>query len=275
MVNRKLPFGYRIRDGQVQIAADEAKTVRMIFDRYIAGVSYDRLAGELNGHDVPYAPGKRWNKNMVARILQDERYLGGSTYPQIVTQESFRHARVAKPDVSGTRSCAEIKDIRILARCGLCHGPMRRTRQNYWLCPHCMDSPANVKDDHLILCVDRLLRRLREHPESIAPSPAVPTDNEVVLCAQDRFIQEMNKPGFDEGAAKSAALALASAQFNALDSSDYETMRIQYILGHSDPCDGLDTNLLRQIVSAILIHPNGSVSLQLKNNQIVERSDCT
>lgn len=275
MANRKLPFGYRIRGGQVQIAEHEAETVRMIFDRYIAGVSYDRLAGELNGHDVPYAPGKRWNKNMVARILQDERYLGGSVYPQIITPERFQCARTAKPEVSGTRNRAEIKDIRILAQCGLCHHPMRRTRQNYWLCPHCMDSPAGIQDDYLIQCVTQLLRRLREQPDAITPSPAVPADNEVILCAQGRFIQEMDKPEFDETAAKSAALALASARFNALGSEDYETMCIQYILGQSESSDGLDTSLLRQVVSAILIHPNGSLSLQLKNKQIVERSDST
>ena len=273
MVNRKLPFGYRIRDGQVQIAEDEAETVRTIYDRYIAGVSYDRLAGELNGHDVPYAPGKRWNKNMVARILQDERYLGSSAYPQIVTQESFQHARAAKPNVSGTRSRAEIKDIRILARCGLCQGPMRRTRQNYWLCPHCMDSPASIQDDRLVQCVAQLLRRLREHPEAIALSPAAPADNEAVQSAQDRFSQEMDKPEFDETAAKSAALALAAAQFDALGSEDYETMRLQYILKQSEPCDRLDTSLLRQVTSAILIRPNGAVNLQLKNNKIMERSD--
>ena len=275
MTIRKLPFGYHVRGGQVQIVEHEAETVRMIFDRYIAGASYDRLACELNGQDIPYAPGKRWNKNMVARILQDERYLGGSVYPQIVTQESFQHARAAKPDVSGTRSCAEIKDIRILARCGLCHSPMRRTRQNYWLCPHCMESPASIKDDHLIQCVDQLLRRLCEHPDIITLPPAVPVDNEAVQSAQDSFSQEMDKPEFDETAAKSAALDLASAQFNSLDSSDYEAMRLQYILGQSEPCEGLDTSLLRQIASAILIHPNGSVSLQLKNKRVMERSDST
>ena len=85
----------------------------------------------------------------------------------------------------------------------------------------------------------------------------------------------MDKPEFDEGAAKSTALALASAQFDALGSEDYETMRIQYILGQREPCDGLDTRLLRQVAFAILIHPNGSVSLRLRNNQIVERSDST
>ena len=83
----------------------------------------------------------------------------------------------------------------------------------------------------------------------------------------------MEKTEFDEGAAKSAAFALVSAQFNAIDSSDYETMRIQYILEQTEPHDGLDTGLLRQITSAILIHPNGSVSLRLKNSQIMERGD--
>ena len=66
MANRKLPFGYRIRGGQVQIAEREADTVHMIFDRYIAGIFYDRLASELNGQDIRYIPGKPWNKNMVA-----------------------------------------------------------------------------------------------------------------------------------------------------------------------------------------------------------------
>lgn len=275
MANRKLPFGYRIQGGQVQIAEHEAETVRMIFDRYIAGISYDRLASELNGQDIPYTPGKPWNKNMVARILQDGRYLGGSTYPQIVMSESFQSARAAKPNVSGTRACMEIKDIRILARCGLCHGPMRRARKNDWRCPHCMASPAGIKDDHLVQCVDQLLRRLREYPDAIVSTLAVPADNEVILCAQNSFIQEMDKPEFDEGVAKANALALAAARFNALSSADYETMRIQYILGQSEPCDGLDTNLLRQVVSAILILPNGAVSLQLKNRHIIERSDGT
>lgn len=272
MANRKLPFGYRIRGGQVQIAGHEAETVRTIFDRYIAGISYDRLASELNGQDVPYTPGKPWNKNMVARILQDGRYLGGSTYPQIVTPESFQCARAAKPDVSGTKACMEIKDIRILARCGLCRGPMHRQRKNYWRCPRCMDSPASIKDNHLVQCVDRLLRRLCEQPDIAAPAPA-DAGNEVVLRAQASLTDELDNPEFDEGAATAKALALAAARFNTLGSEDYETMRIQYILGRSKPHDGLDSNLLRQVVSAILLHPNGSVSLQLKNSQITERSD--
>ena len=273
MGKRKLPFGYHIRDGQIKIKENEAQAVRMIFDCYTVGMSYSELTDKLNGQGVPYVSGKPWNKNMLARVLQDERYMGGAAYPQIITPKSFQYAKAAKPDASGTTDCAEIKDIRILARCGLCHGPMRRERKDRWQCPQCMDSPAGIKDSHLILCVDRLLRRLHEKLETAAPSPAAPTDDEAVRRAQDDFAHELDKPEFDESAATAKAIILAAARFNTLGSGDYETIRLQYILENYKPQDRLDTSLLRQIASAILIYPNGAVSLKLKNSQIIERSD--
>ncbi len=130
MANRMLPFGYCIQNGLIQTAEPEANVVRTIFQRYAEGLSYGRLAEELNGQGIPYASGKRWNKHMVARILRDERYIGGPTYPQIVAPECFRLAKAAKPDVSGTAECGEITEIRKLARCSLCHGPMHRERKN-------------------------------------------------------------------------------------------------------------------------------------------------
>lgn len=269
MGKRKLPFGYHIRDGQLKIKENEAQAVQMIFDHYTAGMSYSELTDKLNGQGIPYVPDKPWNKNMLARVLQDERYTGGAAYPQIITPESFQYAKAAKPDTSGTTDCAEIKDIRILAQCGLCHGPMRRERKDRWQCPKCMDSPTSIKDSHLILCVDRLLRRLHEKPETVALSPAVPVDDETIQRTQDDFIHELDKPEFDESVATTKAIALATARFNALGSGDYETMRLQYILTNSRPQDGLDTGLLRQIASAILISPNGAVSLKLKNSQII------
>ena len=275
MAIRKLPFGYHIRNGQIQIKEDEAQTVRMIFDHYTAGMSYAKLTNKLNRQGVPYVPGKPWNKNMVARVLRDGRYIGGSAYPQIVTPESFQHAQAAKPCVTGTADCVEIKDIRILARCGLCHSPIRRERKDRWHCPNCMDMPATIKDDHLILCVSRLLRRMHEQLDTVALSPAVPIDDETVQHAQDDLTHELNKPEFDESAAIVKAIALAAARFDALGSADYETMRIQYILKQAEPHDGLNTELLRQTTSAILIYPTGAVSLKLKNNQIAGRSDST
>lgn len=270
MANRKLPFGYCLRNGQVREEEQETGMVQLIFRRYGEGASYGTLADELSALGCPYAPGRPWNKNMVARILQDGRYLGSAEYPRLLSPELFHQAQSARPDVSGRLERPEIKDIRVLARCAQCGEPMRRMRKNYWYCSNCMASPRKIKDEALILCVERLLRGLREHPESISPAPAAESENEAVRTAQDRLTHELEQAEFDEAAAKAQAIALASARFDALDSEDYEAMRLRHLLGSTKPCDGLDSELLRQIAAAVLIHPSGAVSLKLRNGQTIE-----
>ncbi len=272
MENRKLPFGYHIQDGQIHVAEHEAEVVRIIFTRYTEHPSYGKLAAELNGQRVPYLPGKRWNKNMAARILRDGRYLGGSTYPQIITLEAFQQAQAAKPVVSGKIDRPESKAIRMLARIVLCDLPRRGERKDNWHRPFCVDSFTKVKDDDLIMSVEQQLQRLHSQPDTIFLSPASDVESETIQSAQDKFIHEMDKPEFDEDAAKAAALALASTRFDALGSEDYETMQIRHTLDHAEQTDGLDTELLRQITKAILIHPSGVVRLQLKNGQILKGS---
>ena len=270
MVNRKLPFGYCLRNGQVREEEQEAGLVRLIFRRYGEGASYGKLADELNTLGCPYAPGRPWNKNMVARILQDGRYLGNAEYPRLLSPELFHLAQSARPDVSGRLKRPEVKDIRVLARCAQCGEPMRRMRKNYWYCSNCMASPSKIKDEALILCVERFLRGLRERPETIAPTPAAEGENEAVRTAQDLLARELEQAEFDEAAAKAQAIALASARFDALGSGDYETMRLRYLLNGAEPGGGLDTALLRQVAAAVLIHPSGAVSLKLRNGQTLE-----
>ena len=133
-----------------------------------------------------------------------------------------------------------------------------------------MTVPAKIRDENLILCVGRLLRYLREHPESIAPAPASEGDSEAVQAAQEGLAHELERAEFDEAAAKAQAIALASARFDALGSGDYEAMRLRQLLDCAPQNDGLDTELLRQIAAAVLIHPSGAVSLKLRNGQTLE-----
>lgn len=90
---------------------------------------------------------------------------------------------------------------------------------------------------------------------------------------ENEFNLAIQAEEFDESTARAKAISLAAARFNALGSEDYETMQIQYILAKTEQNGGLDTALLRQITSAILIHPTGEISLKLKNGQIMKRSD--
>jgi hypothetical protein len=224
----------------------------MIFTSYAEGNSYETLAEWLNHGEHAYFPGRRWNKNTLARILQDERYLGNGVYPAILAAVAFQRR---KPAASGKLNHPQIKDVRVLARC--------------------MTSAVNSTDKRLMDSVAELLQGLCRHPDAVVSLPAADMESEGILAAKDSLTHELENGEFDEATARAKAISLAAARFDALGSEDYETMRIQYILARAEQNGGLDTALLRQITSAILIFPTGEVSLRLKNRQIIKRSDLT
>lgn len=81
---RKIPFGYRMESGTLLPQTTEAETVRWIYASYLRGNSLKGLADKLREQGVPYMEGKVWNKNMVARILEDQRYAGTEDFPAII-----------------------------------------------------------------------------------------------------------------------------------------------------------------------------------------------
>lgn len=95
-MNRKQPFGYRMELGEVIPHPDEAETVRWIFAQYLAGASYTDLVAALGERGIPYLPGKPWNKNMVARILEDTRYTGTKGCPPLLQEAVLKQSRAQR-----------------------------------------------------------------------------------------------------------------------------------------------------------------------------------
>ena len=87
---RKMVFGYRMEFGDIVPSPNEAETVQYIYATYLTGASFQHLAKELDKRDVPYDAGKRWNVNMVARILEDSRYIGTEVYPALISAEQLQ-----------------------------------------------------------------------------------------------------------------------------------------------------------------------------------------
>ena len=96
MKNRRLPFGYRMEMGALTLHTQEAEVVRWVFGQYGEGIAYNSLVDKLNGQPIPYDEGKPWNKNMVARMLEDRRYIGEKGYPAIISVEAFDTARMIR-----------------------------------------------------------------------------------------------------------------------------------------------------------------------------------
>lgn len=278
MANRKLPFGYEMQQGIVCVKTAEAAIVKEIYAAYIRGISYRQITDSLNAQAVPYnEPGKSWNKNMVARVLSNELYTGNETYPAILSDGEYRRAVSAKP-ATGASLDTKAKTVRQLARCATCGSVLTLSGNKYgwarWNCPSCNAISADAVMPDTVDALSHILTAMVINPELIQAPPQV---EQTAPGMPEQFENEFNlaiqAEEFDESTARAKAISLAAARFNALGSEDYETMRIQYILDKTEQNGGLDTALLRQITSAILIHPTGEVSLKLKNGQIMKRSD--
>jgi len=85
MINRKILYGYQIRDGALVIVPEEQQTIRMAFTLYIAGTSYQAVADALNHQNIPYCPeAPLWDKHKVKRLLENPRYTGKDGFPAAV-----------------------------------------------------------------------------------------------------------------------------------------------------------------------------------------------
>ena len=82
------PSGRRDEDGPVvigkrrEIDPEQATVIRHIYQWYLEGVSQPEMADRLNATDTPTPRGTRWTKNLMRRILTNERYLGRQIWGQ-------------------------------------------------------------------------------------------------------------------------------------------------------------------------------------------------
>lgn len=73
------PFGYKIENGEYIIKDDEAPVIRMIFEEYANGRSYDYILSLLPS-GLRGRRGKLFGKNSLHEILKNERYAGVYTW---------------------------------------------------------------------------------------------------------------------------------------------------------------------------------------------------
>ena len=109
--NRVIPFGYRMRNGEITVDFKESKAVAKIFEEYLNGSSLMQIAKLMESGKIQYSESsEHWNKNMVKRIIENEKYLGDSKYPQIISEKFFIQAN-EKRTSKATSMCVISEDL--------------------------------------------------------------------------------------------------------------------------------------------------------------------
>lgn len=245
---RKQPFGYQVKMGEIVLHAQEAKLVEYIFQQYLSGASFNILVAQLREQPIPYDEGKLWNKNMVARILEDRRYTGESDYPAIIDQKTLSI---------------------VLEKRSAKQAPTQKTETQKLL----RRLSGHTATEQMEQQVRNLLNGLIASPEHITlPTPEhLPYTPEQML--QKELDAVMEQQPIDEDAAQNLILAIAAAQYSAIDPNQYETIRLRRLFSRHELMAELDDELLQSSVSAILCYKDGTIDIRLKNHQIIGRSE--
>ena len=89
MALRMISYGYKMVNGILTVNDEEARVVVEIFQRYGAGEILKAIADDLTERGVIFYQEKNvWNKNMIARIIENKKYIGEDGYSRFA-----RHAR--------------------------------------------------------------------------------------------------------------------------------------------------------------------------------------
>ena len=248
MGKRKLPFGYAMENGDVKAAPNESDCVMWIYLTYDAGASLQEIASELNARaSVHYDPDKPWNKNMVDRILQDQRYSGDAIYPEIVPKALYHAGQRRRAERRGVSKQTEAqKMIRILGG----------------------GKAEEALEANILAAMSHLIR----NPDAVQLPDSKPPDHTRHFRTQRELEAVMNRQPIDEDRVAELIRARTEAEYDMIGDDEYETERLRRVFRQAEPIEELSAELLRKTVACISVQIK-RVTLTLKNNQTIEVSD--
>jgi hypothetical protein len=235
--------------GKVVTDPDESRWVVYIYEQYMRGESFKGLSDTLCDTGIHYDGDKPWNKNMVARILQDRRYTGDGKYPPII--DSCIYQQVDQKRNKKVAGSKVTKAKKILKK-----------KSGGRITPHL---------EHEVLY---LLNELAGKPERIETHDIPTRGSSKVEALQAELEELLGMLPVDETQARQKLMETTVGMYEAIDPREYETHRLKRIFGAELARTELDGSLLEQTVTAVTVDSLGKVKIRLKNDQIIERRKC-
>ena len=251
--NRNIPFGYMMRGGKYIAEPAESEAVRQIFGMYLNGMSLKAIAAVIT---VPYNANKPlWNKNMVSRILENKRYTGDDTYPQIIEQDTFDRANAIKSE-KGKSALPVDSTTKYL-----------RSLIEYGKNTECKRLSINDIKALAVTAINMLIAELM----LTAPTDSVEYNPTAQLAiAEEQIKEQMSDPSADTEKLMTDILRAVSMRYDCFTYEDRDkTDSLLDILTHHEKIDEFDMELTKQVIKYIVID-GGTVSTVLVNDRKIQ-----
>ena len=276
--NRVIPFGYCMRNGEITAEPKEVYAVSTIFSEYLKGGSLLQIAKLMESEKIRYtADSEKWNKNMVKRIIENERYLGTDKYPQIIDENIFKQAnekRVRKA-TSLNLMCDDVQAVRKLTYCAECGGKLfRKTNgkgREYWNCSNqgCFKFEYRLTDQMINGAVLTALNSAIANPSLIECESEIsaysPTSD--ILRQQNEVNRMTDSPQVDFEKVKAEIFRLAEMKYERCTYSDkpQKTAKLISLLKNHNQLNTLDIGLFKSCINKILISRFCTIEVEFIN----------
>ena len=177
MANRMITYGYGMQDGELVVINVEAIIVKRIFKDYIDGKLLAEIADELTRESVEYFLGNcQWNKNRIARIIDNEKYIGADGYPQIIDDDDFVYAKQLK-ESKGAKKIHFDEEIEYLRNnkliCAQCGSSIRRISKwrsrEKWMCRKGCGNEIYLSDNVIFGGINAIIFKITQNPNIAVP----------------------------------------------------------------------------------------------------------
>ena len=288
--NRTIPFGYTMMCGRIVIEPAEANAVIKIFSEYINGMSLLNIARHMELSNVRYNPNSdSWNKNMVKRIIENQKYIGAMGYPQIIDAETFEKANLQKAVRCTVTSNIpdDIREIRERTYCAECVHRLTRKggngRYERWDCSSndCRQLDYRLTDNMLKGAVVLALNTVIANPEMVSAetetSRYFPTAD--VRRKENEISRMMDAALADDERTRDELFCLAQMKFDCCtyNENSSKTAGLVSLLADREQLNNFDIDLFKACVSRIWISHFFTVEIELINGtkikNITERND--
>ncbi len=272
-----------MKNGEIITEPKEVYAVAMIFSEYLNGSSLLQIAKLMESEKIRYSESSdRWNKNMIKRIIENEKYLGNEKYPQIISEKFFDQAnekRVSK----ATSVCViseELQEIRNCTYCSECGHRLSRIggncRSAKWDCrnPDCYRFEYQLIDQMIIGAVLTVLNAAIANPNLIESSGEISTYSPTadVIRKQNEISQmtDSAQPDFDR--IKSEIFRLAEIKYECCtyDDNPQETAYLRSLLENHEQLNTLDIGLFKSCINRIWISHFCTIEIEFTNGTIVK-----
>ena len=281
--NRVILFGYCMKNGEITTEPKEVYAVEEIFREYLNGSSFLQIAKLMESEKIRYSEDSdRWNKNMVKRIIENEKYLGTDKYPQLIAEDIFRRAnekRIRKATTFNLIS-DDLQEIRNRTYCAECGHRLSRiggnSKYEHWDCrnPDCCKFEYQLTDQMIIGAVLTVLNTAIANPSLIENSGEISVYSPTVdvIRKQNEINQMTDSLQVDFDKVKVEILRLAEMKYDCCtyNGSPQKTNEIKALLKNHEQLNTLDIGLFKACVSRIWISHFCTIEVEFVNRVIIK-----